>query len=51
MIYGPSYFYDVEISKAAVPNVDFYPTVITLLTGTITMEEEVTIAPDGGIES
>jgi hypothetical protein len=51
MIYGPNYFYDVEISKAAVPNVDFYPTVITLLTGTVTMEEEVTIAPDGGIES
>jgi len=40
-----SYVYDVEIKKAAVPNVDFYPTVLTLLTGTIVVTDEVTVTP------
>lgn len=40
-----SYVYDVEIKKAAVPNIDFYPTVLTLLTGTIVVTDEVTATP------
>lgn len=40
-----SYVYDVEIKKAAVPNVDFYPTVLTLLTGAIIVTDEVTATP------
>jgi hypothetical protein len=42
---GQNYVYDVEIKKAAVQNIDFYPTVLTLLTGTIVITDEVTIAP------
>jgi hypothetical protein len=39
---GLNYVYDIEINKAAVVNVDPYPTVITLLTGNISVTEEVT---------
>lgn len=35
---GLNYVYDVEISKAGTP----YPTTITLLTGTITVTEQIT---------
>jgi hypothetical protein len=39
---GLTYVYDIEINKPAVQNVDPYPTVITLLTGNISVTEEVT---------
>jgi hypothetical protein len=42
---GQNYVYDVEIKKAAVPNIDFYPTVLTLLTGNIIVTDEVTATP------
>ena len=39
---GVTYVYDIEINKPAVEDVDPYPTVITLLTGNISVDEEVT---------
>ena len=50
MAFSFNYVYDVEISKPA-PSSDLYPSVITLLTGVISIREQVTGAFQGDIES
>jgi len=42
MDFSLNYVYDVQLFKAAVPGVDPYPTVLTLLTGTISVTEQIT---------